>query len=68
MFDSYYSESLIFKYFTASTRSSNLSSFSLVKISFELLVCVLDACMNVSSVTLLSSAIDLSSMNLRIAF
>ena len=67
MFVSEYLASLIFKYFTESSSLSDLSSFLLVQIAFAFYLCVLDAWLNISAVMLLSSAIDSSSMTLRIA-
>ena len=67
VFDSQYLASLIVKFFTASTKLPDLSSFSLVKIAFAFSLCVFDAWPNVSAVTLLVSAIYSSSMTLRIA-
>ena len=58
---------LISKFFTVSSSSFDLSIFSLVNIVFSFSLCVFDAWLNVSEVTLLSSAIDYSSMNLRIS-
>ena len=47
-FDTYYSAWLIVKSFNVYTRSPNLSSFSIVKIAFELSLCVLDVWLKVS--------------------
>ena len=48
-------------FLTASTGSSNFSSFSLVNIAFRFSLCELDARLNVSAVTLLETVIDTSS-------
>ena len=66
VFDSKYLASFIVKLFTMSTTLSILSSFSLVNIVFVFYLFLSDIWMDVSTVTLLVSAIDSSSMNLRI--
>ena len=59
-----YPELIIFNFLTASTSSSDLSRFSLVKIAFGFSLYELDACLNVSSVTSLASVIDPTSSSL----
>ena len=68
VFDSWYLASLFVKFFTASTSLSDLSSFSLVNIALAFSLCILDAWLNVSAVTLLASTVDSSYMNLRISY
>ena len=60
--------SLIVTLLTASTILSDLSSFSLVNIAFELSLCLFDTLLDVSAVTLFASDIDSSFMALRIAY
>ena len=50
-----------------STSFSKFFSFSLVNVAFTCYLCVLDAWLNASSVKLLASVIDYSSMTLHIA-